>query len=288
MSEAFEGILRLAQNGRTRAARQALQEELRNQPDDPDLLFARGYVAYREDEYTEARQAFEEVLARDPEYIPALHLLASVAMETKSYSEAEQLLLHIIERHPEDADAFASYARVMMETLHTDKARALAEESLRLDPTHHEAEFVMLLLDMMDGDQKDVHARVSEMIADRPDDLRTIASLYLVLIDSGRHREALGVGQELLRHSPDKEDIVEGLVDLRVASHWSTWPLRPLARWGWTASAIIWGLSVVMFRLLEQYAPDIAGPAAIVFLAFVAYSWVWPPILRRWFQRRGI
>jgi len=38
-------------------------------------------------------------------------------------------------------------------------------------------------------------------------------------------------------------------------------------------------------RALEKVAPQWVGPAWIVLLVYVIYSWVWPPIFRRWMMR---
>jgi hypothetical protein len=63
------------------------------------------------------------------------------------------------------------------------------------------------------------------------------------------------------------------------------WPLYPLQRWGWGASIALWVLMLVGIRLLNRYAPEFSGPASTLLLVYVIYSWVWPPLFRRWMQR---
>ena len=286
-SEAALPILRLAEVGRTREARHLLAKAMAEAPEDIDLLAARGIIAYQEDEYLEAEEALQQALGLDPTYSPAKHMLARVALEKKEYPRAEALVLEVLAEHPEDADAFATYARIMMETLHLEKARALAEESLRLDPDESEAQVVLLLLEVMEGDQGIAQERLRQMIAESPDEGHVVASLFVILTDAGRHAEALEVGREILRENPDNEAMVDAMVNLRAVSHWTAIPLRPLARWGWTASAAIWIVFAVLIRAIEALDPDLALWVAGVFVAYVVYSWVWPTLLRRWLRWRG-
>ena len=61
-------------------------------------------------------------------------------------------------------------------------------------------------------------------------------------------------------------------------------PLYPLQRWGWAGSVGIWFAVVLLLQtgvLNNTPLRDYQGAIALAFLAFVVYSWVWPPILRR-------
>ena len=264
-----------------------LEQTFVETPDDPDLIVAPGMIAFLEKNFDEAQEVLTEVVATDPGHSEAKHLLARVHIAKKSYPEAEALVLDILRNEPEEAGVLATYARIMMETLHLDKARALAEESLRLDPEEDEAHLVLLLLDISHGKKEVAQERLRQRIVDRPEQADVVASAIVVLMDQGRHREALDLGRELLRVQPDNEALVELMVELRAASHWSAWPLRPFAKWGWAASASVWFVVVIGLNLLRTRAPSLTGRIGLGFLVFVAYSWLWPPLLRRWLRWRG-
>jgi hypothetical protein len=59
------------------------------------------------------------------------------------------------------------------------------------------------------------------------------------------------------------------------------WPLWPVMRFGWTASVVIWLLAVFGLNALRRSDPELAGTVGLVFLGYVAYSWIWPPLLKR-------
>jgi len=97
----------------------------------------------------------------------------------------------------------------------------------------------------------------------------------------GDRREALSIARELLRSQPDNEGLVDLVRQLKLATHWSLWPLWPVMCFGWAGSVAIWLLAVFGLNALRRSDPELAGMLGIVVLAYVAYSWIWPPILKR-------
>jgi hypothetical protein len=91
----------------------------------------------------------------------------------------------------------------------------------------------------------------------------------------------------ILRAAPDNESVVEAMVESRVASHWTTVPLWPLTRYGWIGSGVLWAIAVGSFLLTRVFSPDLTGPLIAVYLVYVVYSWVWPPLLKRWLKAKG-
>jgi hypothetical protein len=54
-----------------------------------------------------------------------------------------------------------------------------------------------------------------------------------------------------------------------------------MQRWGWAASFGIWILVIVGSRAIQKISPTWSGIFIVVVLIYVAYSWIWPPVLRR-------
>ena len=109
-------------------------------------------------------------------------------------------------------------------------------------------------------------------------------TLWLVIValqQRGDRREALSIARELLRAQPDNEGLVDTVKQLRLVTHWSLWPLWPVMRFGWAGSVAIWLLAVFGLNALRRSDPELAGTIGLVVLAYVAYSWIWPPILKR-------
>ena len=99
-------------------------------------------------------------------------------------------------------------------------------------------------------------------------------------------KEALRISQEVLRQQPDSQPVVDLVIALKTASHWTMVPLRPIQKWGWGGSIGIWFVVVLLLRGLRDTPYEaVTTPIALVFLAYVLYSWIWPPILKRWMAR---
>ncbi len=114
-----------------------------------------------------------------------------------------------------------------------------------------------------------------------PQSIRTLVLVVVALEQRGQLREARRVSQELVRAQPDNARLVEMARELKIRAHWSMLPLWPVQKWGWGASFAIWLLAIIGSRLLHKTNPAAAGAFIAVVLAYVVYSWVWPPLLRR-------
>jgi hypothetical protein len=55
-----------------------------------------------------------------------------------------------------------------------------------------------------------------------------------------------------------------------------------LQRWGYLASFIIWLGGIVVFSIVVKYDEEAGGTIILAIIAYVIYSWVWPPVVRRW------
>jgi hypothetical protein len=122
---------------------------------------------------------------------------------------------------------------------------------------------------------------LQQLLVRHPQSMRTLVLVVIALQQRGNAREARRVAQELVRAQPDNEQLVGLARSLTVQAHWSMLPLWPMQKWGWGASFALWLIAIVGIRTLDQVDDRAAGVFAIVFLIYVVYSWVWPPILRR-------
>jgi hypothetical protein len=103
-----------------------------------------------------------------------------------------------------------------------------------------------------------------------------------MLIDHGKHREAYELTRELVLLDPANEHLAGLAHDLRRTSHWSMLPLWPMQKWGWAGSIGIWVLVLVILRSGVLDVTPLAGhegAVTVVVLVYVAYSWIWPPLL---------
>lgn len=287
MSDTHTQLERLLEVGRHDVARQVLSEAFAERPDDPSLRVFAARIAIAEGKLAEARQQLEQTLVHDPASFAARHLLYHIDLGEGRHAEAERRITQLIREHPHDPGLLASYAELMLRTLHLEKARRLVDEALRLDPDDRDAKLTDAVLSTVEGRRDRAQAHLSALVADDPEAEEVARALMLGLIDANRHAEALEIARELLRAAPDDEALVEQIVLLRCQTHWLGWPMRPLQRFGWGASAAIWLGAIMLLGFLRRTDSPIALGAALVYLAWVAYTWAYPPAMARWLRVRG-
>jgi|SRR5690606_10695033 len=278
----------LLERSRTREARALLSEAASGSTRDAEVLVRLARADLIDDEDDGAKAHLFDALSLDPEHETARYLLAAVHSDSGEYAESEALLVELIRSSPEDVDYLALYSRVMLLTMHFEKAGRLAEEAMRLDPSDQNALRSATLVAAVSGDPDEARGALSELVENYPQDEGVLRLLLRQLIQERRHREAEGLGRELLQLHPDDEELVGLLIELRTLTHPIAWPAYPFIRWGWTGSAVIWGIFVFGSPTFNKAYPNLATPVAIGYLAWVIYSWTYQAMLRKWFRWRGL
>lgn len=269
-------------------ASQVLAEALTAYPDDADLLYHCAHLDYLQDEVHAAQGTLHSLLARHPEHFGAQYLLASVCEDTGELVQAEAILLDMLHGYPEASVLYAKYALLMFRTNHHRKAKALAREALRLDPEEEMALLACMIGDLIDGHKLDKRNFLAEMMQRHPESLTTAHMLITHLKMEGKYRSAMRMAVELLRARPDSAEALNLVVELELLSHWSMWPLWPFNRFGVAATVGFFVFTLILFNMLNAYAPEYSSPVFKVVLVYVLYSWFYPPILGRWLKRRAL
>ncbi|WP_395703213.1 tetratricopeptide repeat protein [Aquabacterium sp.] len=266
-------------------ARALLADALQRAPDHAGLLFELGRADVMEERYDSARETFGRLLQRSPSHVGARLLLFITEMESQRPAEAELLILGLLRESPQQGEFYAHYARLMLRALLFDKASALADEGLRFAPQSDTCLRARVLCDLVLQGSRVDSAALQRLVAGDPHDLHTLRLVVVALAHAGRQREALKLARNLLRADPTDAGLLQMVQALRMGTHWSMWPLWPLQRWGWGASIALWALMLVGVRVVDRVAPGWSGPVSMLLLAYVVYSWVWPPLFRRWMLR---
>lgn len=266
-------------------ARALLAEGLRGDPQHAGVLFELARADVLEDRWDDARRTLGEMLRLNPSHVGARLLLFITEMESGRLPEAELLILGLLREMPQQGELYAHYARLMLRALNFHKASELADEGLRLAPNHDTCLRARVLCDLVVQGSRVDSAALGQLVAGDPHDLHTLRLVVVALVQAGRSGEAHQLAKTLLRADPTDASLVQLVRTLRMNTHWSMWPLWPLQRWGWGASIGLYVLMLLVLRGLDKVAPGWSGPVSLLLLAYVVYSWVWPPIFRRWMQR---
>lgn len=287
MHEALEQARHLIGVRRWAEAEDKLGEVFAVAPNDPEAHVLAASIAYARDDHGAAREHLTQTLAVSPRHVRARWLLFHIEMEDQRYARAEALVTELIREDPDDADALAAYARLMVFTGHVAKGRELVTVALRREPDNRGARQASTLIRLVAGEGEQARAEIAELVREDPKESEALWTLFQVLVERRSFVEALEVGQVLLREQPDNEELVEALVALRVQTHWMSWPVYPMIRWGWAGSVGIWVVAIVVLRLLASKTNPWTIGIGAAYLIYVVYSWTYQPLLRRWIARRG-
>lgn len=272
----------LLDRDRIAQARQLLAPALREYPSHSGLLYELARADYLADDNDAARATLARVLEQEPHHVNGRILMCQLEQEAGNLARSEELILDLLRENPAQDLFYALYARLMLRALDFDKASRLADEALRLDPQSDAGLRARALCDLVMQKDGQPSASLVRLVAGSPNDLHTMHMVAVALVHAHRTREAYQLARELLRANPNNAAMLNLVRALRVDRHWSLAPLWPLQRWGWSGSIGLWIGSLVLLRVLGQTAPAWVGPVATALLVYVVYSWVWPPLLRRW------
>lgn len=278
----------LLEIGRTKHARALLAQHLRQEPRDHVALYYLARAAVLDRELKEARELIQRALALSPDARGPRALLFHIEFEESQFAPAEQLIISLIRDNPRNPDYLAMYAKLMLFAGHLPKSEQLTIEAMKLDPRHVEARRVKVLLDVVSGKHRAATETIGNLIAEDPQNAELAHTLFYVLVSRGQLEVAERLGRELLRLQPNNQLMVSALVELRVISHPMGLPLYPFRKWGWIGSALLWVVVIFGCQLLERYNQALATTILLTYCFIALYSWIYPPIMRRWLQARGI
>ena len=272
----------LAARNRHMQMRPILNRLLQQEPDHHYLLYYSALCDWIADDDEAALKTVSRLVEIHPGSYDGRLLLFRVLDSMGRQSEAEEAIIELLREYPEDAHLYGRYSLLMLETMHVEKAGKLAERALQLDPDSEMGLTASVLREIVVDPSEGASRRLQELVRRYPDSINTAMMVVSVLSAQNRDKEALRISQEILGQQPGDQDSVDAVIALKTASHWSMLPLRPFQKWGWGASIGLWFFMMIAIRAVDGTPYEAAfAPMIWIFLGFVVYSWVWPPILKR-------
>jgi tetratricopeptide (TPR) repeat protein len=271
----------LLQRRRVDQARALLKPALSEHPEHAGLLLQSAWTDYLDNRNDDALATVRQVLLSDPKDESGRLLYFELLLEREDNADAEQVIIELLRESPEHAHYYGRYAQLMLKTLNFDKSRQLALEGLKYDPDNAECLAAQTVCDFIERPGKATSEGLRQLLIHHPQSARTLLLVVVSLEQRGQRREALKIAREVLRAQPDNEGVVGVVKQLRLVTHWSMWPLWPVIRFGWSGSVAIWLLAVFGLNALRRSDSELASTIGLVVFAYVVYSWVWPPLLKR-------
>ncbi|GLI01907.1 tetratricopeptide repeat protein [Phytohabitans aurantiacus] len=196
---------------------------------------------------------------------------------------AERALLDGLALAPQDVELLCTYADVCAANGQADKAAKLVERAAALAPEAPIVYATRIQVAYASGDDKGAQRMSREFVAAYPEHPAAHALLGGTSAIRGQVDTAYEGYRQAAAAMPTEQSFAESALELRIARHPLMLPLRPALRFGvlktWAvAAALIFGL-----RALGQ--PVLSAIVGLLWLLYCVYSWVVPPLLRRWMRR---
>lgn len=252
--------------------------------ENPAAWLLRSLALHELTRYDQARQAAESGLALAPDWPLLLMALGLAHREAGDLAEAERAFLAALRDDPENAAMLAEYALTVAEAGQLDKADQVLERAGTSDPTSTRVMEARMQVAHLRGDDRAAEALSRTLLSSDAES----PSGHLM---QGLSRWKVGdvnAADRAIRTAavhPDVQDQVTQMArEARLAAHPLMWPVRPLYRIGQVPFWI--GAMVIYFGLRYSGQTAAAVIFALVYLAYCIYTWVTPPLLRRWLARR--
>ncbi|HEU5109071.1 MAG TPA: tetratricopeptide repeat protein [Micromonosporaceae bacterium] len=197
---------------------------------------------------------------------------------------AERALLDALAFAPTDAVLLCQYARLCMDSGQLPKAAELVRRAAADQPESAIVYATRVRLAYAMGKDREAQRISQEYLAAHPEDPGAHAALGGMSAVRGQTGPAYRQFRQATAASPDTPGYGEAAMELRLARHPVSWPIRPFLRYGvikpWLA------MLVVLFGLRAVGLTAIAAAVGLLWFALCVYSWIVPPLFRHFTLRR--
>ena len=232
-----------------------------------------------QESWDEAADDARRGLELEPESVELLSILSEALKQQGDLPAAESAVLAALSLAPDDTELLVQYADLVARAGQVEKAEALVERAAALDP---EAPAVLLAraeLAYLKGDQAALESHSEALLARDPTGTAGHHMRGVAMAASGRVHSAARHYATAAGANPAHHGTADLAREARAATHPLLWPLWPIQRFGpW----VVWGVCVGSITLLRSSgAGAVAAVAALVWIAYVIYTWTVPTLVAR-------
>jgi len=147
-----------------------LADELKNYPDQEELLYSRALMADRMGKLDVMEADLQKILAKHPDNVEALNALGySLADKTTRYAEAETYLLHALRIKPDEAVVLDSYGWLKYKMGNRQAALDYLQKAYDKQPENEIAAHLAEVL-WVSGKKEEAKKLILKALEDAPDD----------------------------------------------------------------------------------------------------------------------
>jgi predicted Zn-dependent protease len=213
-----------------------------------------------------------------------LYYLGRAEHECGHLAVAERALLDGLALDPGDVDLLCAYAHLCAANNQVDKAEKLVGRAAALQPHAPVVYAARIQVAYARGDDRAAQRISREFVAAYPENPVAHALFGGTSAARGQVGPAYSGFRQAAAAAPAEHDFAESAMELRIARHPLLVPVRPFLRFGPLKTWIV--AVVVIFGLRQAGLAVLSGLAALAWFLLCVYSWVVPPLVRRWMRRR--
>ncbi|MCM4077521.1 hypothetical protein [Paractinoplanes hotanensis] len=235
------------------------------------------------DRWTEVGDAARAALAANGPDPGLLLWLGRAEHEARRDQQAERAFLDGLALAPNDVDLLCAYADLCAGDGQLEKAGKLVDLAAARAPQAPVVYATRIQLAHARGDDREAQRISREFVGAHPDN--PVAHALLGGTSAARgHVDAAYEGfRQAAAARPTEQVFAESAMELRVARHPLMRPLRPILRFGALKTWLVAVTLIIGLRAIGL--PVLGGLLGFVWLAFCVYSWVVPPLVRKWVLR---
>lgn len=244
----------------------------------------RGAALHALDRHTEAIDVLRDGLSHYGQSPLLLQVLGSALRAEGRLPEAEAALLQGLSMDPNEPDLLIGYAMVCLAAGQAEKAAALVERAASHAPESAAVSGARAQVAFALGKDKEMFRHTEEALSHDPEDPNARALHGTASMLTGDPRSGYRSLASAAAAHPDDPDLRAAARSAKLANHPLLLPLRPFQRFN---PLVVWVCAIaVIYGLRAAHLGVAASVAAIAWFAFCVYSWVAPPLVRRWINRK--
>jgi tetratricopeptide (TPR) repeat protein len=271
--------------GRPEEALRELATLPADQATDPAGFALRAAALGTLERWQEAADAARAGLAASGPNPVLLGQLGKARHELGDLPGAERALLDALALAPHDVSLLCAYGSLCMEAGQLDKAAKLVERAVAQAPGAAVVYATRIRLAYAQGRDREAQRLSRAYVAAYPEDPAAHAALGGMSAVRGQVGPAYAGLRQAAGTAPASSEFAEAALAARIASHPLLLPVRPVLRFG---PVKVW--LAAMAVMVGGYLLGLPEPLALVlvgtWVAFVAYSWIVPPLVARRLRRR--
>lgn len=244
-------------------------------PHDATAFYYMAVVYYYQGDMSEARAFCEQALLNGYDEETSYHFIGTTYDHQKKYREAEEAYLKALELNPESGEIHASYGYMMLKAGFEEKAIALLEAALRLDPESERInQYVLQYYFAKSATEKQLHY-IQKVMESGSSEMQKLLNLAIFHELKQEDKQAREYYRQAFLLDPTNEYLLYILDQYDEKVHPLFWAERIMKKLG--GPAVIWVSFIVIILALNYfklYIPLVIFAA--VYILFCVYTWLAP------------